>query len=202
MVMTKCQAFPLVVVLGIGAANLWAARPQDAAPQASDAAQAPASASAAAQKPPAENENDSGRKTPEGPADSNSKAASKSKVGTSAAGGNAGRHKAAASDPEGGPRKVVVRHGGASEPAAQIAPGMSLEEAGRQRQNTERLLGATGDQLQLLSSRPLDEKRQGTVAQIRNFMNGARAALQEGDLRRANTLAEKAHLLSDDLLQH
>jgi hypothetical protein len=33
-------------------------------------------------------------------------------------------------------------------------------------------------------------------------MDGARSALQEGDLRRASTLAEKAHLLADDLVKH
>jgi hypothetical protein len=33
-------------------------------------------------------------------------------------------------------------------------------------------------------------------------MEGARGALQEGDERRASTLAEKAHLLADDLLKH
>jgi hypothetical protein len=33
-------------------------------------------------------------------------------------------------------------------------------------------------------------------------MEGARGALQEGDVRRASTLAEKAHLLADDLLKH
>jgi len=39
------------------------------------------------------------------------------------------------------------------------------------------------------------------VGQIRNYMDHARLALKEGDLRRANTLAEKAHLLSDDLVK-
>jgi len=40
------------------------------------------------------------------------------------------------------------------------------------------------------------------VGQIRNYMVGARSALQEGDLWRANTLAQKAHLLADDLVKH
>jgi hypothetical protein len=33
-------------------------------------------------------------------------------------------------------------------------------------------------------------------------MDGARSALKEGDVRRASTLAEKAQLLSDDLVKH
>jgi hypothetical protein len=32
-------------------------------------------------------------------------------------------------------------------------------------------------------------------------MSGARSALQEGDVRRASTLAEKARLLADDLIK-
>jgi len=39
------------------------------------------------------------------------------------------------------------------------------------------------------------------VAQIRNYMDGARSALKEGDVRRANTLALKAHLLSEELVK-
>jgi hypothetical protein len=33
-------------------------------------------------------------------------------------------------------------------------------------------------------------------------MNGAHSALKEGDLRRASTLAQKAHLLAEDLVKH
>ncbi|MGA2965146.1 MAG: hypothetical protein ABSD64_02970 [Terriglobales bacterium] len=104
--------------------------------------------------------------------------------------------------PDGAPRKIVVREGGASEPAAHIAPGMTPAEAARQRQNAEQLLGSTGEQLKQLSGRALSALQQETVAQIRNYMDGARSALQQGDLRRASTLAEKAHLLADDLAKH
>jgi len=112
------------------------------------------------------------------------------------------RRKRTAPPPDGEPRKIVVREGGASEPAAQIVPGMTPAEATRQRQNAERSLGSTGDQLKQLASRPLDEQRQETVEQIRNYMEGVRSALKEGDVQRANTLAEKAHLLADDLVKH
>jgi len=40
------------------------------------------------------------------------------------------------------------------------------------------------------------------VGQVRNYMGGARSALQEGDVRRASTLAEKARLLAEDLVRH
>jgi hypothetical protein len=111
------------------------------------------------------------------------------------------RHKRATPTP-GAPRKIVVREGGASEPAAQIAPGITPAEAARQRQNAERLLGSTDGQLKLLAGRALDAQQQETVGQIRNYMEGARSALKEGDTRRASTLAQKAHLLSEDLVKH
>jgi hypothetical protein len=79
---------------------------------------------------------------------------------------------------------------------------MTPAEAARQRQNAEQLLGSTGEQLKQLSGRALSALQQETVAQIRNYMDGARSALQQGDLRRASTLAEKAHLLADDLAKH
>jgi hypothetical protein len=96
----------------------------------------------------------------------------------------------------------VVREGGAREPAAQIAPGLTPAEETRQRQSAERLLGSTDDQLKQLMERTLDARQQETVGQIHNYMDGARSALKEGDLRRAGTLAEKAHMLSDDLVKH
>jgi hypothetical protein len=104
--------------------------------------------------------------------------------------------------PDGAPRKIVVREGGTSEPAAQIAPDISPDESARQRQQAEHSLGSTDDQLKQLAGRTLDAQQQESVAQIRNYMQGARSALKEGDVHRADTLAEKAHLLSDDLLKH
>jgi hypothetical protein len=127
-------------------------------------------------------------------------------MGASASGTSAGgtrkRRKRAAPAPDGNPRKVVVREGGAVEPAAQIAPGMTPAEATRQRRNAERLLGSTDDQLKQLAGRTLDARQQETVGQIRNYTDGAHSALKEGDVRRASTLAEKAHLLAEDLVKH
>ena len=114
-------------------------------------------------------------------------------------------HKHAApapSAPDGTPRKVVVRQGGASEPAAQIAPGMTPAEAASMRKNAEQLLSSTEGRLQQLAGRKLDAQPQETLGQIHNYMDGARSALQEGDLRRANTMAQKAFLLADDLVKH
>ncbi len=79
---------------------------------------------------------------------------------------------------------------------------MTAEKAARARQTAQELLSSTDDQLKRLADRNLDAQQQETVEQIRNYMNGARGALQEGDVSRARTLAEKAYLLSDDLLKH
>jgi hypothetical protein len=111
------------------------------------------------------------------------------------------RHKRAAPTP-GAPRKIVVREGGAKEPAAQIVPGMTPAEAARERRNAEKLLGSTDNLLKELAGRTLNARQRETVGQIRNYMDGARSALKEGDTRRASTLAQKAHLLSEDLVKH
>jgi len=96
----------------------------------------------------------------------------------------------------------VVREGGAREPAEQIAPGVTPAEAARQRQNVEQWLDSTDGQLKQLLERKLNPQQDETLGQIRNYMDGARGALREGDVRRASTLAEKAHLLSDDMVKH
>jgi hypothetical protein len=168
----------------------------------------PAAGMASQQQEPAGSANSAGKAPPAPAAESTPDAGSKAAEGvatkktdgsTSAA---TKRRKRAAPAQSGGPRKIMVREGGASEPAAQIAPDMTPAEAAHQRQNAERLLGSADDQLKLLAGRTLDARQQETVGQIRNYMGGARSALQEGDLRRANTLAQKAHLLADDLVKH
>lgn len=100
------------------------------------------------------------------------------------------------------PRKVVVPEGGAREPPAQIAPGLTPEEAARERRDAEQWLTSADGQLKMLSGRTLGAQQEETVGQVRNYMVGARSALKEGDMRRANTLALKAHLLSEDLVKH
>jgi len=193
-------AFGLAMALWLSfLATGMAFRQQAPAGSANAAGQAPAAPAAPAEKATAETAPAAGKKAPE------SVAKGKTDAGLASTGptnGTGKRRKRAAPAPGGAPRKIVVRHGGASEPAAQIAPGMSPAEAARQRQNAEQLLGSTGGQLKLLAGRALKAQQQETVGQIRNYMDGARSALQEGDLRRASTLAEKAHLLADDLVKH
>ena len=100
------------------------------------------------------------------------------------------------------PRKIVIRHGGTSEPVAEIVPGITQEEANRQRESAEQLLTAAESSLTELSSRSLTPDQREMVVQIRQYMDVARSALKASDTQRAHTLAQKAYLLADDLVKH
>jgi hypothetical protein len=216
---------PVVILMRLAyglAIALWLSFPfagmaswrQDAASPANPAGQAPAAPAAPAENTPARQI--PAETTPIVPVNPQTPAAEQKKApesvakkkkasgpasGTSGA-GTRKRRKRTASAREGAPRKIVVREGGAVEPAAQMAPGITPAEATRQRQNAERLLGSADDRLKQLAGRTLDARQQETVGQIRNYVDGARSALKESDVRRANTLAEKAHLLAEDLVKH
>ncbi len=109
------------------------------------------------------------------------------------------RRRKAASTTTATPEKKVVRNGGTADPVVQLAPSMSAEQASTQRQNTSQLLAATDANLKRISSRPMNSSQQASVSQIRKYMEQAKAAEQAGDVQRAQNLASKALLLSDDL---
>lgn len=96
-------------------------------------------------------------------------------------------------------KRKVVRQGSAKDPVTQLEPGMTDEQAARQRQVTNQLLVQTDASLQKLSGRALSKDQQDTVAQIRKFMEQVKAAQAAGDLQRAYKLAVKARLLADAL---
>jgi hypothetical protein len=100
------------------------------------------------------------------------------------------------------PKKTLVRHGGASEPSAQIVTDLDPAEAARKREDSERLLSAADKSLQRLTGRALTEQQQETVSQIDRYMTVARSALKEGDIARGHTLAVKASLLAADMAKH
>jgi hypothetical protein len=100
------------------------------------------------------------------------------------------------------PRKVVVRHGGALEPRAQIVPDLPHQQAVEQRRDADEMLVGADDRLKLLGARTLTPEQRDTVTQIQNYMEKARAALRDGDTQRGHTLALKAYLLADDLVKH
>ena len=96
----------------------------------------------------------------------------------------------------------MVRNGGTADPAVQLAPGMSPEQASRQRQSTSELLATTDANLKQISARQLSLSQQDAVSQIRKYMEQAKAAEDTGDVQRAHNLASKALLLSDDVVKH
>jgi len=187
----------LAIALGLSFPAAGMAWQQEPAGSANSAEQAPP-APAPADKVPAE-------KAPAAAKASESVSKEKPDAGSGSA--TTKRRQRPAPAPDGAPRRIIVpriivREGGASEPAAQIAPDITPAEATQERHNAEQLLSATGNQLKQLAGRTLNAQQQETVGQIRNYMNGAHSALQEGDVRRASTLAQKAHLLAEDLVKH
>jgi hypothetical protein len=200
-----CQ-FAIVFCLSFPATGMMTEWQEPAAPvDSSGQTQTPAAAKESApaeQVPPEAAPADSGSPQKPDAESKTSESAAKKVPDSSSAKTTRKRHKRPTPAPDGTPKKVVVREGGASEPAAQIAPDITPAEAARQRQNAERLLGSTDEQLKQLAGRTPDAGRQETVGQIHNYMDEARSALKEGDVGRANTLAQKAHLLADDLVKH
>jgi outer membrane biosynthesis protein TonB len=100
------------------------------------------------------------------------------------------------------PTKRVVRNGSSDDPTAQLAPGESRNQASHQLQTMNQLLATTEVNLKKLSGRTLNASQQSVVTQIHQYMDQARQAAGDGDPQRADNLALKAHLLSEDLVKH
>jgi hypothetical protein len=107
-----------------------------------------------------------------------------------------------AAAPGSGPRKRVVDNGDTTEPRVDISPGVSPQQAQQQRGRTTWLLGKTDENLKTLASRQLNATQQNTVDQIKRYVEDSEAATKNGDLQRAYTLANKARMLSADLVKH
>ena len=98
------------------------------------------------------------------------------------------------------PPKIVVRQGGAIEPSIQLAGGPATAQASDQKNAAIQLLGTTEENLKRISGRQLSSEQQDTVTQIQQFIQQSKAAAANGDADRARTLAWKAELLSEDLV--
>ena len=112
------------------------------------------------------------------------------------------RRKRAVATSKSAPEKKVVRNGGATDPVVQLSPGVSDEQASRQRQSTTQLLATTDANLKQLAAHPLNPTQEDSVSQVRKYMEQAKAAEEAGDVQRAQNLASKALMLSDDLVKH
>ena len=112
------------------------------------------------------------------------------------------KRKTPPADPATGPTKNVVPHGSTSEPDVAIAPGVSEQQASQQRETTNQLLAKTQENLKIVESRQLNAAQQDTVKQIRSYVKQSGDATNDGDVQRAYTLANKARMLSGDLVKH
>jgi hypothetical protein len=100
------------------------------------------------------------------------------------------------------PNKTVVRNGSTTDSTVSISSGMSEQQAAQDVQSTGRLLASAEANLKAVSGRQLNKAQQDTVAQIKSFMEQAKAASSDGDVQRAYNLANKANMLSADLKVH
>jgi hypothetical protein len=104
--------------------------------------------------------------------------------------------------PGSAPRKRVVDNGDITEPRVDISPGVNPQQAQQQRGRTTWLLGKTDENLKILASRTLNAAQQDTVHQVKRYVDDSAEATKNGDLQRAYTLANKARMLSADLVKH
>jgi hypothetical protein len=98
------------------------------------------------------------------------------------------------------PPKIVVRQGGISEQSIQLAGSSPSDDPSQKRDAANRMLASTEDNLKKISGTQLTTAQQSSASQIRQFVKQSKSALASGDLERAQTLAWKAKLLSDDLV--
>jgi outer membrane biosynthesis protein TonB len=85
-------------------------------------------------------------------------------------------------------------------PDASINAPMTNAQAEWQKQQTSNLLGSAESNLSNLH-RSLSGDEQQMVSQIRNYIAQSRKAMTDGDLERAYNLANKANLLSSELVK-
>jgi hypothetical protein len=93
-----------------------------------------------------------------------------------------------------------VRQGGTTEPSIELAGSEGTDQASRDRNAAKQMLTVAQKNLKMIEGRTLTAQQLDTVKQIRQFMDGSDKATAAGDLDRARTLAWKAQLLSEDLV--
>ena len=97
------------------------------------------------------------------------------------------------------PAKTVVRQGGIAEQGIQLAGGSPGGDTKQKSQSTNQMLLETEENLKKIGSNQTSDQ-QSLVSQIRQFMTQSKSALAAADYERAHTLAWKAKVLSDDLV--
>jgi hypothetical protein len=98
------------------------------------------------------------------------------------------------------PPKVIVLQGGTSEPSIQLDGGATGDQAAQQRRTANQMLVYTQANLKKMAGRQLTPSQQDMVNQIHQFMDQSKTAVAAGDVERGRTLAWKAQLLSEELV--
>jgi hypothetical protein len=96
--------------------------------------------------------------------------------------------------------KTIVRNGSTPDPIVAISPGVSNQETSQKLDTTNQLLDRADTNLKQIAGRQLSPAQEDTVKQIKVYMQQAKTAAQAGEVDRAYTLANKADMLSVDLL--
>jgi outer membrane biosynthesis protein TonB len=84
--------------------------------------------------------------------------------------------------------------------APQIAPQLSPSDQATYERKTSDDIAAAEKNLEQTSGKQLNAAQQDLVAKIRSFLSQSRDASKDGDWARAQNLAQKAHLLSNELI--
>jgi hypothetical protein len=100
------------------------------------------------------------------------------------------------------PQKIVVDQGGTSEPSIQLAGDSNSAplKGTNQCPNASQCLQSAQQNLQKAAGHQLTSSQHDMVTQIQQFMDQSKKASDSGDLESARTLAWKAQLLSEELV--
>jgi len=98
------------------------------------------------------------------------------------------------------PPRIVIQEGNAPNSASgQMAAGTG-KDAASNGQSTQQLIDSTENNLRSIK-RQLSQDEESMVTQARDYINGSKQATKDGDFVRAHNLANKAHLLSEELIK-
>lgn len=89
----------------------------------------------------------------------------------------------------------------AGPPGPVLSPEVSPEEAERLSRETMARIDATEELVRPIDGKTLPPDQAETYSTIQNFLAKAREALGRRDLQRALTLADKAHILAEELVK-
>lgn len=87
------------------------------------------------------------------------------------------------------------------EPAPELGPSITPQEKARAEESANDLMNRTESNLRKASAKSLNASQKDLLERSGSFLKQARAAAQAADWARASNLAQKAFLLSEDLLR-